>query len=107
MAYDEGLAEMVRDVLADRNDVVERRMFGGLAFVVTGSMAVAVSGQGGLMVRIDPGDADILLDRPGVAEVVMRNRVMEGWVRVDREQVLTHADVEPWVARGVERVCDL
>lgn len=104
MTYDQALAEIVRDVLSDRDDVVERRMFGGLAFVVAGSMAVAASGQGGLMVRVDPDQTEALLERPGVSEVVMRGRPMAGWVRVDRDRLETQEQVADWVERGVERV---
>lgn len=83
MAYDLGLAERVRAGLAEVPDVAEKRMFGGLAFLVGGSMAVAVSGSGGLMVRCDPALADELVTRDGVARMVMQGRELAGWVLVD------------------------
>ena len=96
MAYDEALANEVREAFAAR-DVIpeEKRMFGGLAFLVGGHMAIAASGSGGLLVRCDPEDTDALLREPGAAPFEMRGREMRGWLRVDA------ADVGPWVARGV------
>jgi hypothetical protein len=101
MAYDPELADRIRDCLADREDVTEKAMFGGLAFLVAGSMAVTASGQGGLMVRVAPEDTESLLELPGVEEVVMRGRSMRGWVRVATDQVAREADLEAWVHRGV------
>jgi hypothetical protein len=83
VAYDRELAERVRTALADTPDVAEKAMFGGLAFLVRGSMAVAVSGSGGLMVRSDPALADELVTRDGVARMVMHGRELAGWVLVD------------------------
>ncbi|MCO7219178.1 TfoX/Sxy family protein [Klenkia sp. PcliD-1-E] len=83
MAYDLELAERVRTALADVPDLAEKRMFGGLAFLVGGSMALAVSGNGGLMVRCDPALADELVTRDGVARMVMQGRELAGWVLVD------------------------
>ncbi|HEY6960938.1 MAG TPA: TfoX/Sxy family protein [Gaiellaceae bacterium] len=97
MAYDEELAERIRVLLADDRDVTEKRMFGGLAFLVGGNMAVAASGQGGLLVRVDPGESDELCTQPGVEPMVMRGRAMAGWLRVDAAL----AEVEPWARRGV------
>ena len=76
-------------------------MFGGLAFLVAGNMAVAASGQGGLMVRIDPGETDALLRKPHARPIEMRGRPMDGWLRVDAEGVRTKRQLEPWVKRGV------
>lgn len=102
MGYDEQLAAAVRDVLADRDDVTERNMFGGLAFLVAGSMAVAASGQGGLMVRVDPEHEAELLERPGVEPVEMRQRVMHGWVRVRGAHLTDPFHLADWVGRGVD-----
>ncbi len=101
MAYDEALADRVRELIAGDPDVTEKRMFGGLAFLLSGKMAVAASGQGGLMVRVDPDDADLLLDKPHARPFEMRGRRVEGWLRVDHEGLQTKRELEPWVKRGV------
>src|SRR3712207_4742355 len=101
MAYDEDLATRIRDLIGGDPDVREKRMFGGLAFLVAGNMAVAVSGQGGLMVRVEPEDTDALLERPHARPFEMRGREMQGWLRVDDEGVRTKRGLEPWVRRGV------
>lgn len=101
MAYDEGLADRIRELVAGEPGVAEKRMFGGLAFLVGGNMAVAASGQGGLMVRVDPEQTDDLLDEPYAEPFVMRGRPMQGWLRVATEGVLTRSELEPWVSRGV------
>jgi TfoX/Sxy family transcriptional regulator of competence genes len=101
MAYDEGLANRIRELVAGEPDVTEKRMFGGLAFLVGGSMSVAASGEGGLMVRIDPEDTDALLARPHARPFVMRGREMRGWLRVDPEGLRTKRQLAPWVTRGV------
>jgi TfoX/Sxy family transcriptional regulator of competence genes len=101
MAYDEDLANRIRELIAGEPDVTEQRMFGGLAFLVAGNMSVAASGQGGLMVRVDPGDSDALLAKPHVRPFEMRGRAMQGWLRVDAEGVRTKRQLDPWVRRGV------
>jgi len=101
MAYDEDLANRIRELIADTPGVAEKKMFGGLAFLVAGNMAVAASGQGGLMVRIDPGETDALLRKPHARPIEMRGRPMDGWLRVDAEGVRTKRQLEPWVKRGV------
>jgi len=101
MAYDEDLANRIRELVAAESGVTEKRMFGGLAFLVGGSMSVAASGQGGLMVRIDPEDIDTLLAKPHARPFEMRGREMRGWVRVDPEGLRTKRQLAPWVARGV------
>jgi TfoX/Sxy family transcriptional regulator of competence genes len=101
MAYDEDLAGRIRELVAAETGVTEQRMFGGLAFLVGGNMSVAASGQGGLMVRIDPADADDLLAEAHTRPFEMRGRPMKGWLRVDREGVRTRDQLEPWVRRGV------
>lgn len=100
MAYDEDLANRIRELLAAEAGVTEMRMFGGLAFLVGGNMAVAASGQGGLMVRVDPGESDDLLTRRGVTPFEMRGRPLSGWVRVDADTVRTTRQLESWVQRG-------
>jgi TfoX/Sxy family transcriptional regulator of competence genes len=101
MAYDEDLANRVRELLAGEPDVTEKRMFGGLAFLIGGNMSVAASGQGGLMVRVDPEDTDALIAKPHAQPFEMRGRAMQGWLRVDAEGVRTKRQLEPWVRRGV------
>jgi TfoX/Sxy family transcriptional regulator of competence genes len=101
MAYDEDLADRIRELIADEPDVTEQRMFGGLAFLVGGNMAVAASGQGGLMVRIDPEDTDALVAKPHAQPFEMRGRAMRGWLLVGPEGVRTKRGLQPWVRRGV------
>ena len=98
MAYDEDLANLIRELLASEPGVTEKKMFGGLAFLVGGNMAVAASGQGGLMVRVDPEEG---VDEPHARPMVMRGREMDGWLRVDAEGVQTEGDLRPWVQVGV------
>jgi TfoX/Sxy family transcriptional regulator of competence genes len=101
MAYDEELANRIRELIAGEPDVTEKRMFGGLAFLIGGNMSVAASGRGGLMVRVDPEQTDELLTKPHAQPFVMRGREMQGWLRVDDEGVRTKRQLEPWVKRGV------
>ena len=101
MAYDEDLANRIRELIGAEDDLTEKRMFGGLAFLIGGNMAVAASGQGGLMVRCDPEQTDALVARPHARPFEMRGREMDGWLRVDDEGVATLADLEPWVRVGV------
>jgi TfoX/Sxy family transcriptional regulator of competence genes len=101
MAYDEDLAYRIRELLADEPGVTEKRMFGGLAFLVGGHMAVAASGQGGLMVRIRPEDTDPLLAKPHARPFEMQGREVNGWLRVDPEGLRTKRQLAPWVTRGV------
>ena len=99
MAYDEALAERIRAMLPDE-PVTEKKMFGGLAFLVGGNMSVAASGQGGLMVRVDPEQADSLLQEPGAEPMEMRGRSMSGWLRVSSDG-LDDESLQAWVDRGV------
>jgi TfoX/Sxy family transcriptional regulator of competence genes len=101
MAYDEDLANRIRELLGTEKGVTEKKMFGGLAFLIGGNMAVAASGQGGLMVRCDPDETDALLKKPHARLFEMRGRSMAGWLRVDDEGVRTKRQLEPWVRRGV------
>jgi TfoX/Sxy family transcriptional regulator of competence genes len=101
MAYDEDLADRIRELIGGDPDVTEQTMFGGLAFLIGGNMSVAASGQGGLMVRIDPEDTDALLAKPHARPFEMRGRAMRGWLRVDAEGVRSKRELEQWVKRGV------
>jgi TfoX/Sxy family transcriptional regulator of competence genes len=101
MAYDEDLANRIRELISGETGVIEKKMFGGLAFLIGGNMSVAASGQGGLMVRVDPEETDALLAKPHAHPFEMRGREMQGWLRVDDEGVRTKRQLEPWVKRGV------
>ncbi|HEX3090230.1 MAG TPA: TfoX/Sxy family protein [Ilumatobacteraceae bacterium] len=101
MAYDEDLAERVRELLLDEPGVTETKMFGGLAFLVDGHLAIAASREGGVLVRVDPAAADALVARTGARVAVMRGRPMDGWLRVDIEKLRTKRQLASWVSRGV------
>ncbi|PRX50928.1 TfoX/Sxy family transcriptional regulator of competence genes [Prauserella shujinwangii] len=101
MAYDRHLADRVRELVADEDGLAERPMFGGLAFLVHGNMAVAAASRGGLLVRVDPAQSAALTDDTHVRPMVMHGRPMRGWLQVDREAVRTAPRLEQWVARGV------
>ena len=101
MAYDEDLANRLREALAGEDGVVEKKMFGGLAFLVGGNMAVSASGQGGLLVRCHPAGTDKLIAREHARRFEMRGREMDGWLRVDPEGVQTKRDLDRWVKVGV------
>ena len=102
MAYDADLADRIRAVLATEHDLVEKKMFGGLAFLIGGHMSVSASGQGGLLLRCDPEETDALVGRPGARRFEMRGVAMNGWLRVDPEAVETPEELERWVAVGVD-----
>ena len=101
MAFDEDLAARIRSLVSNERGLTEKRMFGGLAFLVDGNMAVTASGRGGLMVRVDPRQTDRLVRSAHVDRLEMRGREMDGWVRVDVDGVRTKRQLETWVARGV------
>ena len=99
MAFDEELAERIRGHLGDV-PVTEQRMFGGLAFLVDGNMAVGVSGQGGLMIRCEHADTEALASEPGASRMVMRDREMNGWLRVTADAVDDDEALARWVQVG-------
>jgi TfoX/Sxy family transcriptional regulator of competence genes len=101
MAYDEELADRIRELVAGEKGVTEKRMFGGLAFLVGGNMAISASGKGGVLVRVDPEQTDRLVRGTHVARFVMRGRPMDGWLRVDTEGVRTTRQLRTWVDRGI------
>ena len=100
MAYDEHLADRIRALLDGEPALTEKKMFGGLAFLIGGNMAVAASGQGGLLVRADPATSDALLTSTGVQLMEMRGKQMQGWLRVDDEAVRSKRQLEKWVSVG-------
>src|SRR5271169_3859181 len=102
MAYDEDLANRIRELVGCEQGVEEKRMFGGLAFLVNGNMSVAASGKGGLMVRVPPDDTEKLLGRAHVSPMVMAGREVRGWIRVDADGVKTKRQLTDWVTRGVD-----
>jgi TfoX/Sxy family transcriptional regulator of competence genes len=101
MAYDEDLAYRIRELLGSEFGIREMKMFGGLAFLVGGNMAIAASGQGGILVRIDPEKSDHLVDTTTAEIAVMGGRPMTGWLRVTSAEVNTKRRLERWVGLGV------
>ncbi len=100
MAYDEDLANRIREALAAEDGVVEKKMFGGLAFLIGGNLAVSASGQGGLLLRCDPAGTEDLAARKHAARFEMRGRAMDGWLRVAAEGVKTKRELDRWVRVG-------
>ena len=100
MAYDEELADRLRELLVGEVGLTEQKMFGGLAFLIGGNMAVAASGQGGVLVHVDPADSDALLASTNARPMEMRGRQMSGWLRVDPEDVRTKRQLAKWVRLG-------
>jgi TfoX/Sxy family transcriptional regulator of competence genes len=107
VAYDEDLAGRIRDLLAPRPDVTEKKMFGGLAFLVRGYMAVVASGQGGALVRVDPDRTAALVARGSAEVAVMRGRPMTGWLRVPSENLRTKRQLDRWVTLALDQVGSL
>jgi hypothetical protein len=107
MAYDEDLADRIRSAIRDQDGVTEMRMFGGLAFLVNGNMAVGASGQGGLLLRVDPRETDSVVREEGVTRFVMRGRAMDGWVRVDPSATTSDPELAHWVQIGVAYAASL
>jgi TfoX N-terminal domain len=101
VAYDEPLADRIRVLLATHHDVVEKKMFGGLAFLIGGNMSVSASGQGGLLLRCDPEETESLVCDPHADRFEMRGRAMAGWLRVEPEGLDSDADLRRWVDVGV------
>ena len=100
VAYDEALAERMRELLAGEADVTEMKMFGGLAFLIGGNMAVAASGQGGVLARVDPAESEKLVATTNARPMEMRGRAMQGWLRVDPDDVRTKRQLARWVKLG-------
>ena len=105
MPYDEDLANRIRELLAgEEAAVTEKKMFGGLAFLLHGNMSVAASHDGGLLVRVDPDETDAAVARPHASLMEMRGRTMDGWIRVAPEGVKTDRELAGWVERCVAYV---
>ena len=100
MAYDEKLADRVRELLGSETDLTEKKMFGGLAFLIGGNMAVGASGQGGVLVRVDPAQSEKLVANTNARPMEMRGRPMNGWLRVNADDVRTKQQLAKWVKLG-------
>ena len=101
VAYDEKLADRVREHLLGEPGLTERRMFGGLGFMVNGNLAVSTSGQGGLLLRVDPAQTEDLIADPLAERFVMRGRELNGWLRIDVDATMSEQELEGWLSRGV------
>ena len=100
MAYDEDLANRIREVVQDEPGLTEKRMFGGLAFLINGNMAVSASSKGGLLLRVDPAQTAAVVSEPDVRRFEMRGREMDGWLRVDEVVIETDDELRRWVGIG-------
>jgi TfoX/Sxy family transcriptional regulator of competence genes len=100
VAYDEELADRIRELVGSESDLTEQKMFGGLAFLIGGNMAVAASGQGGALVRVDPAQSERLVATTNARLMEMRGRRMRGWLRVDPENLRTKRQLAQWVELG-------
>jgi TfoX/Sxy family transcriptional regulator of competence genes len=100
MAYDEDLAARIREQLTGESALEEKKMFGGLAFLIGGNMAVAASGQGGMLVRADPEESDELVAATDAQLMEMRGRTMKGWLRVPGDAVQDDSELRRWVDVG-------
>jgi TfoX/Sxy family transcriptional regulator of competence genes len=100
VAYDEDLANRIRELVGGESGVTEKKMFGGLAFLIGGNMAISASGQGGVLVRVDPDTSDALVDSTPAEVAVMRGRPMPGWLRVADDDVRTKRQLAKWVGLG-------
>ncbi len=100
MAYDEDLADRIRELLAGERDLTEKKMFGGLAFLIGGHMAISASGQGGVLIHVDPAKSDALVSKTNASVAVMRGRPMKGWLRVGPEDLRTKRQLVRWVELG-------
>jgi len=101
VAYDEDLAGRVRELVGSEPGLSEKRMFGGLAFLIDGNLSVSVSARGGLLVRCDPAETTDLLAKPHARPFEMRGRSMDGWLLVDPDGLASRRQLERWVQRGV------
>jgi hypothetical protein len=107
VAYDEDLANRIRELVAGEPGLTEKKMFGGLAFLIGGHMSVSASGRGGLLLHVDPEETESLLAKPYAQPFEMRGRTMDGWIRVEAEGVKTKRQLERWVQRGVSHARSL
>lgn len=107
MAYDLDLAGRIRRIIGSDPDLTERKMFGGLAFLIRGNMAIAASGQGGALVRVDPEESESLVATTSASLAVMRGRPMPGWLRVSSADLRTDDQLSTWVQKSTAYACSL
>ncbi len=107
MAYDEELADRIREAITLAHAVTEQKMFGGLAFLIDGNMAIAASGEGGVLVRVDPVESEHLVATTNAEEMVMRGRPMRGWLRVAAADLRTKPQLQRWVTLGASYAASL
>ena len=107
MAYDEDLAARIRDLIGPDPELTEKKMFGGLAFLIRGHMAISASGQGGVLVHVDPGRSAGLVAATGATTAVMQGREMPGWLRAGPEDLASDDDLSRWVDIGIEHARSL
>jgi TfoX/Sxy family transcriptional regulator of competence genes len=100
VAYDEDLADRMRELLAGTSGLTEQKMFGGLGFMIRGNMAIGASGQGGALVRVDPEQSDKIVANSKARPMEMRGKQMQGWLRVDSDDLRTKRQLEKWVTLG-------
>jgi hypothetical protein len=102
MAYDEEFADRIRAQVEDQPGLTEKKMFGGLAFLINGHLAVSASGRGGLLLRVEPDQTDALVRTPDAQRFVMRGREMDGWLHVTADTTTPDATLARWVKLGVD-----
>jgi hypothetical protein len=100
VAYDEELADRIRELVGSESDLIEQKMFGGLAFLIGGNMAIAASAEGGVLVRVDVAHSNTLVETTNARLMEMRGRQMQGWLRVDPEDLRTERELATWVELG-------
>jgi TfoX N-terminal domain len=100
MAYDEVLADRIRELIEAEPGLTEKKMFGGLAFLIGGHMAISASRHGGALVRVDPAESDRIVDTSSAEVAIMRGRPMTGWLRVADEDLRTKRQLSKWVELG-------
>jgi hypothetical protein len=101
VAYDEDLADRIREIVGSERGVSEKKMFGGLAFLINGNMAVSASGKGGILLRVDPAQTDKLAENQHASVAIMQGRAMDGWLRIAPDGIRTKRQLERWATRGV------
>jgi hypothetical protein len=101
VTYDAELADRVRELVLGEAGLSEKRMFGGLAFMINGNLAVSASSKGGLLLRVDPAETDALVADPLAERFVMRGREMDGWLRIDVDAGVAEQELQRWVTTGV------
>ncbi len=107
VAYDQDLADRIRELLGGEPGLTEMKMFGGLGFLIGGNMAVAASSQGGVLVRVDPAESEALVATTNARLMEMRGRQMQGWLQVDPDEVRTKRQLAKWVKLGATRARSL